>query len=129
MGVIIFMVIVYCIFYAIPKSLYREELKRSNDPLAAIFAVIIPIVLCVIFAVCYNMENQQLGAYILLSVGTVMLMLIIYAHWHKWKEKQDKKHLERNFKSLTPDQEKYREELRASAKRRLEAKKSAYGSQ
>lgn len=83
---IIFIFITYYIFYAIPKSLYRDELKRSNNPLTALFAVIIPVVLCVIFAVCYNMENKELGTHIFMSVSVFMFILVIYAHWHKWKE-------------------------------------------
>lgn len=90
MGVVVFLIIAYCIFYAIPKSIYRAELKRSNNPLVAIFAVIIPIVLGVIFIICYNMENQRLGAYIFMGLGVVMFILTIYAHWYKWKEKREK---------------------------------------
>lgn len=107
MGFIIFIFIVYCIFYVIPKSLYRDELKRSNNPLTALFAVIIPVVLCIIFAVCYNMDNQKLGAYIFMGVSIFIFILIIYAHSHKWKEKRKKQRTESLLQDFPLDHNEY----------------------
>lgn len=107
MGFIIFMFIAYCIFYAIPKSLYRDELKRSNNPLTAIFAVIIPVVLCVIFAICYNMENQKIGTYIFMAVNAFIFILVIYAHWYKWKEKREKQRIESILQGFPLDHNEY----------------------
>lgn len=123
MGFIIFIVIVYCIFYAIPKLLYRDALQHSNnDPLVAILSVIMLITLFIIVCICLTMSNKQLGAYILLGIGVILGMLTIYTHWYNWKEKSKRKDLENHIQNLIHTKEKYREALRTSAKRRIEAK-------